>query len=128
MVMRRIAMTLQRWFELECGDGNNHGSWAIVRGHKNKDTFDHDDDGKPYLEHHHYLHGKGKDYVTYSPLVDRETGARKRLAKIISQYPELWGYVQTDPRGASVYVGRYNPATKGSDPHLFYTSGIAVFK
>lgn len=24
--LRRIALTLRRWFELECGDGNNHGS------------------------------------------------------------------------------------------------------
>ena len=23
--LRRISMTLHRWYELECGDGNDHG-------------------------------------------------------------------------------------------------------
>jgi hypothetical protein len=30
--LRRIAMTLHRWRELECGNSNNYASWAIVRG------------------------------------------------------------------------------------------------
>lgn len=30
--LRRIAMTLHRWHELECGDGNPYGSWWITRG------------------------------------------------------------------------------------------------
>ena len=25
--LRRISMTLQRWGELECGDGNDYASW-----------------------------------------------------------------------------------------------------
>src|SRR5713226_3888377 len=77
--LRRISMTLHRWHELECGDGNQHGSWSITRGRKTKAFFDYDDDGKPYLEHHHYLHGHGKDYTSYSPMPDRERGALKRL-------------------------------------------------
>jgi hypothetical protein len=31
LALRRIERTLQRWSELECGDGNNYGSWAIER-------------------------------------------------------------------------------------------------
>lgn len=80
--LRRISMTLHRWHEFECGDGNDHGSWTIARGTKTKEGFTHDDDGKPYLEHHHYLHGRGKDYVTYSPMADRERGALERLAAV----------------------------------------------
>jgi hypothetical protein len=30
--LRRISMTLHRWHELECGDSNDYGSWAIERG------------------------------------------------------------------------------------------------
>src|SRR5882724_11563002 len=105
--LRRISMTLHRWHELECGDGNNHGSWAIVRGHKGRTkpaegfnaTFDHDDDDKPYLEHHHYTHGQGKDSTSYSPMPDRERGALKRLKAIMTGYPGFAFYVQTDPRG-----------------------------
>src|SRR5229473_2010097 len=62
--LRRISMTLHRWHELECGDGNQYGSWAIVRGRKSKAFFDYDYDGAPFMEHHHYLHGKGKDYTS----------------------------------------------------------------
>ena len=40
--LRRISMTLHRWFELECGDSNNHGSWAIVRGRKTKRVHSRD--------------------------------------------------------------------------------------
>ena len=29
--LRRISMTLQRWGELECGDGNDYCSWSIER-------------------------------------------------------------------------------------------------
>ena len=48
--LRRISMTLHRWHEMECGDGNDYGSWAIARGTKTKEGFTHDDDGKPYLD------------------------------------------------------------------------------
>ena len=35
--LRRASMTLQRWFELECGDGNDYGSWAIERARARQD-------------------------------------------------------------------------------------------
>jgi hypothetical protein len=124
--LRRIAMALHRWFELECGNGNAYGSWVIARGRKNKNEFVYDDDGKPYIEHHHYLHGKGKDYITYSPIPDRETGARKRLATIMARYPGFQAYVP-DPRGAPLYI--LPPGTLGDDDiKCVYSRGIAVYK
>lgn len=140
--VRRISMTLHRWHELECGDGNNHGSWSIARGHKpkrdgmgarldggpNDETFIHDDDGKPYLEHHHYLHGRGKDYVTYSTMPDRENGALKRLAAIMARYPSLGFYVQGDPRGASLYILRPGDVPAGASVDSCYSRGVAVYK
>ena len=120
--LRRIAMTLHRWHELECGDGNQHGSWCITRGKKSNGAFHYDDDGRPYLEHHHYLHGRGNDYVTYSPLPDRETGARKRLGKIMAKYTALQAYVQTDPRGAPLYILPPNVTAEN------YNNGIAVYR
>jgi hypothetical protein len=135
--LRRISMTLDRWHALECGDGNDYGSWAIVRGRmrtfvpeegKRIKQFEHDDDGKPYLEHHHYLHGKGKDYVTYTPMPDRERGALKRMAAIMARYPSLQYYVQGDPRGAALYIIRPGDVPAGASLDSCYSNGVAVFK
>lgn len=133
--LRRISMTLHRWHELECGDGNSYGSWCITRGLDTKsEGFLHNDDAKPYLEHHHYHHGNGKDYTTYTPMPDRERGALKRLAKIMANYPGWASYVPGDPRGCALYILR--PADlEGADdmegvPDVssVYSRGIAVYK
>ena len=131
--LRRISITLQRWFELECGNGNDYGSWAIVRGEKRKlpdgtKVFYHDDDSKPFLEHHHYLHGKGKDYTTHARLPDREAGARKRLASILARYPGLTAYVQTDPRGCALYILKPGDVPDGADVSSYYSRGLAVYR
>ena len=115
--LRRIAMTLHRWHELECGDGNNYASWCIVRGKKTGGVFEYSDDGKPYEERH--IHSQSKPI--YTLMVDREKGALARLAKIMAKYPKLNAYVQGDPRGASLYIG------KGlTDSN--YSQGIAVYR
>lgn len=110
--LRRISMTLQRWFELECGDGNDFASWAIERD----ETTD-----KPYLVT--YPHD-GRSYRRAVP--DREKGAEKRLAKILSRYPNFAAYIQSDPRGASLYILR--KATTPLPYEQFYTQGIAVYR
>ncbi len=125
--LRRISMTLSRWNELECGDGNNYGSWAITRGYKKKGVFTHDEDGQPFMEHHHYLHGQGKDYTTYTRLPDRDAGARKRCEAILTAHPELVAYYQGDPRGASLYIVRRSDLN-GSDISSNYTRGVAIYK
>ncbi|SRR6266852_9782539 len=126
IILRRISMTLHRWHELECGDSNDYGSWAIVRGHKAKDGFTHNDDGQPFLEHHHYQHGRGKDYVTHSALPDRERGARKRLASVMARYPGFMAYIQGDPRGASLYILRPGDVPEGASIDSCYSRGIVV--
>ena len=126
--LRRVSMTLHRWHELECGDGNNHGSWCITRGLKTREGFHHDDDGRPYLEHHHYLHGKGKDYVTYTPMADREKGALRRLLIVMSRHPSLAYYVQGDPRGCALYILRPGDVPDGADVSAYYSRGVAVYK
>ena len=120
LAMRRISMTLQRWFELECGDGNSYGSWSIER--------DDNGDGPPFMVHHHYLHGRGKDYTTRTRIADREGGARKRLAGIMARYPSLTSYIQTDPRGASLYIIRESDVPEGRTLDTCYNNGVAVFK
>ena len=128
VALRRISMTLHRWHELEYGDGNNYGSWCIVRGHKNGKVFQYDDDGLPFMEHHHYLHGKGQDWVSHNRLNDRERGATKRLAKIMARYPGFQAYVQGDPRGCALYVLRPGDVSADADVSSCYTRGVAVYK
>ena len=141
IALRRISMTLHRWHELECGNGNSYGAWSIVRGRKVKrlkdhiptltgerETFEHDDDGKPFMEHHHYLHGRGKDYVTYRSLPDRERGALKRLQAVVTNYPGFGYYVQGDPRGCALYILRPGDIPDGGTADSCYTRGIAVYR
>jgi hypothetical protein len=112
----KIERTLQRWAELECGDGNDYGSWAIERD---------DATGKPFLVHHHYLHGRGKDYSTRRAVADREAGALKRLAAIMAGKSGVVAYHQSDPRGCQVWIVPKDRIT-GSGVECCYTNGVAV--
>src|SRR5204862_2250947 len=78
--LRRISMTLHRWHELECGDGNG----CIERDEETNKTY--------------WLNAmSGKRW----PTPDRETGALKRRIAIMWKYPLLAAYQQGDPRGAA---------------------------
>ena len=117
-VLRRISMTLSRWGELECGDGNEYGSWAIERDETNE---------KPYMVRHSYRHGQGKDTVHRTRIADLEKGALKRLQAIMSKHPDLLAYHQTDPRGCAVYVLRKDDVPVGSSIDSVYNRGVAVY-
>lgn len=115
--LRRISMTLTRWYEWECGNSNEHSSWSVVRGSKTGNVFEYDDNGKPYIERH--AHNANKP--TYTLVADRERGALKRMASIMAKYPSLTAYVQTDPRGCALYIGHGLTDTN-------YSQGVAVYK
>lgn len=85
--LRRIAMTLHRWHEMECGDANGN---AIERD---------DVTGKPYRTWDRGNHPRGR-----YPMPDRERGALARLATVMARYPTLRAYVQGDPRGLPLYI------------------------
>lgn len=125
IALRRISMTLHRWHELECGDGNDYASFCVVRGHKANGVFTYDDNGKPYTETHYH---KGEAVAKYFPVIDREHGAKKRLAKIMARYPTLTAYIQGDPRGASLYILRPGDVREGASVDSCYSNGIAVYK
>ena len=116
--LRRIAMTLQRWFELECGDGNG----MIEREEKT---------GAPYWYNANSRFVGAGDRRAYRRIPDRETGARKRLAAIMARYPTLRAYVQTDPRGAALYILRpddVRDCKSVDDLASRYTRGICVHR
>jgi hypothetical protein len=95
--LRRASMTLHRWAEGECGDGNS----CISRY-----------DGKTYREF------SGRPRMVRIP--DRETGALRRIAKLC-QKKGLHFYHQTDPRGVALYVSK-EPLTDSN-----YNRGVAVY-
>ena len=124
--LRRIEMTLHRWSELECGDGNEWGSWAIERDPETE---------KPSMIHHHYGHGRRADSTTRTPIADREGGALKRCKVIVdarnarvapdSSSPVfVTPYQQTDPRGCALYMVRGADLCGLIDS--CYSRGIAV--
>ena len=115
IALRRIAMTLHRWHELECGTD----SGAIERDEKT---------GRPYWYNANARFVDPRDPRAYSPTPDRETGALKRLAAIMSRYPQLSAYVQGDPRGAALYILRPGDVPEGEQAESYYSRGIAVYR
>jgi hypothetical protein len=45
----------------------------------------------------------------------------------MERYPDLTAYVQTDPRGAALYVLRPGDVPDGADVSAYYSRGIAVY-
>jgi hypothetical protein len=127
--LRRIEMTLHRWAELECGDGNDYASWSIGRDETT---------GKPYRCV--YPHS-GRSYRV--AIADRERGALKRLKAIVAarnaRQPavsavgqdfglshDVLAYHQGDPRGCALYLVRANDIPHGASLDSCYTNGFAV--
>ena len=102
--LRRISLTLHRWYEHECNG-----------------TIQRDEaTGIPYWY----------SLATYRQIgraPDRERGAEKRLGKIMARYPQYSHYLQTDPRGASLYILRSGDVPEGADVGAYYSRGIAVY-
>ena len=104
--LRRISRTLRRWHELECGVNNG----AIERD---------DDTQRPYW----CSSTTGRRY----PVADRERGALRRLARGMATHAPLTYYIQTDPRGAALYILRPSDVPAGADPASYSTRGICVY-
>ena len=113
--LRRISMTLQRWYELECGSDGG----CIERDEETGLT---------------YWRSEYSGRRTRCP--DRETGAVHRLRDIINarnvrqshtEEPFLNYYLQTDPRGAALYILRPQDIPEGKDLASYYSRGICIY-
>lgn len=104
--LRRAELTLRGWFAQECGGSNDWQSWAIER--------DPETDIPYRCIHPH----SGKSYRVRVP--DREKGARARIVDVC-QRNGLYFFVQTDPRGAALYVSR--EPLNGQNYH----SGVSMY-
>jgi hypothetical protein len=103
--LRRISMTLRRWFERECGIDNG----CIERDETTNKAY--------------WLNSIS---MRRYPIADRETGARKRLAMLMSRYPTLTAYVQGDPRGCALYILTAEQLASKHEIDSIYTRGVAV--
>lgn len=119
--LRRIAMTLHRWHELECNEDVTRGEFKRVNGAR---EFAESENGATYIRRHLSFNHR----ASFIRIPDREAGARKRLAKIMARYPSLIAYVQTDPRGAALYILRPGDVPEGASVGSYYSRGIAVYK
>jgi hypothetical protein len=109
--LRKIELTLSRWSELTCGNGNDYASWAIERDEETE---------IPYMVTYPHI-GETRRHK----IADREKGALKRLNKIMANHPDFVSYYQGDPRGCSLYIIRKSDLN-GQDINSVYTRGIAV--
>ena len=126
--LRRISRTLRRWYELECGTDRG----AIER---NEAT------GRPY-----WCAEVGSPRtgfrIVQTPVADRERGALRRLGRIMgNRNTRIWAassapavrdvavhqYIQSDPRGACLYILRPGDVPTGADPASYYTRGVCVY-
>lgn len=119
IALRRISMTLHRWHELECGDGN---------GYIERD----DATGKPRYINCNARYLGANDARRGYPIADREADALRRLNAIMARHPELAAYVQGDPRGAALYIYRKDSPMLASSKYgidsCYSSVGIAVYK
>lgn len=118
--LRRISMTLRRWYELECGTGEGQVLISVER----------DENGKPF-KRIQYPTKAGYVDKRY-PIADKESGALRRLSAILAernsrQSAPLSHYVQTDPRGAALYILRPGDVPAGEDAGSYYSRGICVY-
>ena len=103
--LRRAQLTLHRWAELECGDGNDHASWSIERD----ETTD-----LPYFCTYPHT---GK--MQRRRIADKERGALRRVEAVCQRMGAHY-YNQGDPRGCALYISK--EPLNGSN----YTNGLAV--
>jgi hypothetical protein len=97
---------LGRWFEQECGQSNNCASWGIDRDPET---------GRP----ERVLHWREGNTTRYQ-IRDMERTYRSRVENICKDLG-LRYYIQSDPRGASLYI---SSAPIGPSD---YTNGVAIF-
>ena len=115
--LRRISLTLNRWFEMECGTENEAGtSFSIERDEVTE---------KPFQRIQYNSGGKWVDRKY--PVADREKGARKRLASLMASFPTLTPYIQGDCRGAALYILRPEDIRPGESIDSIYNRGVCVY-
>lgn len=118
--LRRIASTLHVWAELECGTGTGQTTHSVERDED--DTNPRTGAGRTYRRIQYPNRGGGYTDRRY-PCADRETGAMKRLHKIMAAYPTLTAHVQNL---GYLWILRPGDVPEGESADCYYSRGISV--
>ena len=113
--LRRLSSRLHRWYEREC----------------NGEVERSETDGRTYEVHgHNSPGGKIRRYLTR----DHERASERRLASIIAarnarvpDVPPVYTYLQTDPRGAPLYIMCSGDVPAGGNVSSYYSRGLCVY-
>jgi hypothetical protein len=98
--LRRAEKTLRRWGERECGDSYDAGSYYVSHAIERDEKTGH-----PYdVRHITDRRNNGATRTIRTRVPDLERGALARVAEVCERLGFVF-YHQTDPRGASLYVG-----------------------
>lgn len=90
--LRRAALTITRWDEMECGNSNDYASFGIERDEAT---------GVPYF----ITRPNNSNKVHKRRIADREAGALRRVAAICKRLG-LFYYYQSDCRGWPLYLDK----------------------
>lgn len=104
----KIERNLHRWHERECN------------GEIDRDETT----GKVYGVFECHRRGPTR---TRLPIRDLETAALRKLAGIMASKPALISYVQTDPRGAALYICEAKDIKPGHSIDECYSNGLCVY-
>ncbi len=112
--LRRISNALHSWYERECNED--------IRRHEEGPRA-----GKLFgVRQYQGWDGKWKE--SRYPIRDMESGAVRRLEKILANHPEFTYYLQTDPRGAALYLIPLSRVSADTKLDSVYSSiGICIF-
>ena len=149
--LRRISMILHRWHERECGSDSAcvvRGRWDHVR-----QTFDYDDHGLVFEE---YAGRSGRDRYARVPdretgakrrlatILAARNGREEPIQHTAETCPgrpcsdacdhverydgiTIRAYLQTDPRGAALYLLRPGDVPEGERDDSYYSRGVCVY-
>lgn len=98
--LRRAEKTLRRWGERKCGDSYDAGSYYVSHAIERDENTGH-----PYeVRHITDRRNNGATRTIRTRVPDLERGALARVAEVCERLGFVFHH-QTDPRGASLYVG-----------------------
>ena len=146
--LRRISNTLRRWYERECnGEIERNEETGHVHGYNPNAHYLDPHDPRAYYSVADRERGAERRLAAI--IAARNERARNELQACPNcqqwQYPptldcfnecvkrglvpsrDLTSYLQTDPRGASLYILRPGDVPAGADPSSYYSRGICVY-
>jgi hypothetical protein len=136
--LRRISMTLHRWHELECGtdrgciERDEQTGRAYWRNAMNGNRQSFPDRETAALKRLAAILKARNDRVTRLPVLTDEDATNRRPGADESDRTEaqklaLTAYVQTDPRGAALYILRPGDIPEGGFVESYYNCGLCVY-